>query len=129
MRTSGCSTSILMASSRLINDTYGHAAGDEVLQAVARRLDLATRPGDTTARLGGDEFAVVAPRISPEGLAGLVARLTIALTEPHLIHGNFLTVGASIGTYLATAGENAAASVHQADTSMYAAKSSRQPRA
>jgi diguanylate cyclase (GGDEF)-like protein len=112
-----------------VNDTYGHAAGDEVLQAVAKRLDLARRPGDTTARLGGDEFAVVAPRISPQGLAGLVARLTSALTEPHLIHGNLLTVGASIGTYLATAGEDAANCVHRADTSMYAAKSSRPPRA
>ena len=108
-----------------VNDTYGHAAGDEVLQTVAARLAAVTRPQDTIGRLGGDEFAVVAPRITPEGLARLVVRITDALAEPHLVHGDSVTVGASVGTYLASAGETAAECLHRADTAMYDLKRGR----
>ena len=108
-----------------VNDTYGHAAGDEVLQTVAARLAAVTRPQDTIARLGGDEFAVVAPRITPDGLAGLVARITHTLGEPHLVHGNSVRVSASVGTYLASAGESAAECLHRADTAMYDLKRGR----
>lgn len=107
-----------------VNDTYGHAAGDEVLQEVARRLTLATRPQDTVVRMGGDEFAVVASRITPGGQAGLVARIRADLLVPHLIHGHLVGVGASVGSYLATAGEDPRACLETADQSMYAEKRS-----
>ncbi|WP_407342129.1 diguanylate cyclase domain-containing protein [Pengzhenrongella phosphoraccumulans] len=102
-----------------VNDTYGHAAGDDVLQTVAARLAAVTRPQDTIARLGGDEFAVLAPQITLDGLAGLVTRMTDALNEPHVVHGDSVTVGASVGSYLASPGETAAECLHRADTAMY----------
>ena len=102
-----------------VNDTYGHAPGDEVLQNVAVRLATVTRPHDTIARLGGDEFAVVAPRITPDGLAHLVERMTRILDEPHLVHGDLVNVGVSVGAYLASTGETAAECLHLADNAMY----------
>jgi diguanylate cyclase (GGDEF)-like protein len=108
-----------------VNDTYGHAAGDEVLQAVARRLQLVNRSSATVARLGGDEFAVVEPRITGAGLAAVVARVRDALGEPYLVHGNLVTVGASVGTYLATAGEHVTDCLDRADKSMYDVKRAR----
>ncbi len=105
-----------------INDTFGHAAGDEVLQTVAARLLGVVRPQDTIARLGGDEFAIVAPRISARGLATLLARVDATLAEPHLVHGNVLTVRASVGSYLATQGQTPAESLEHADQAMYAVK-------
>jgi len=108
-----------------VNDTYGHAAGDEVLQAVAGRLSLLSRPQDTIARLGGDEFAVVAPRISAEGLAGLAARIGATLAEPHLIHGRPVAVGASVGAHMAGPGEDVHDALNRADQAMYAVKRSR----
>jgi len=108
-----------------VNDTFGHAAGDEVLQAVAVRLKLLTRPQDTAARLGGDEFAVLAPRIAAHGLALLAARIEEALAEPHVIHGNTVEVSASVGAYLAGPGENVVAALNRADEAMYVAKRAR----
>jgi len=108
-----------------VNDTYGHAAGDEVLQCVAARFLQVTRPHDTVARFGGDEFAIVAPRISPEGLASLVRRLEKALSEPYLVHGKPVKVGASVGSYLAAPGDDIQACLARADKAMYAVKRAR----
>ena len=105
-----------------INDIYGHAAGDEVLQAVAARMRAVTRPHDTIARLGGDEFAVLSPRITATNLAALARRITEALSEPHLIHGVLVRIGASVGLYLATRGENVIDALGRADQAMYAMK-------
>lgn len=105
-----------------VNDTYGHAAGDEVLQAVAGRLRQVTRPQDCVARLGGDEFAVIAPRITAAGLTDLAGRIERSLTAPHRVHGVPVEVGASVGTYLAAAGEGPTDCVHRADEAMYATK-------
>ena len=88
-----------------INDRYGHAAGDEVLQSIAHRLREQVRPQDTVARVGGDEFAVIVPRVSGPALAGLVARLRAALSRPHLIHGGLVQVPVSIGSHLAAPGD------------------------
>ncbi len=108
-----------------VNDTYGHTAGDEVLLSVAARLSLQTRSEDTLARLGGDEFALLSPRISADGLARQRVRIEHALAAPHLVHGDSVTVGASVGTYLASPGEEPADSLSRADEAMYAVKRAR----
>lgn len=105
-----------------INDTYGHAMGDEVLRTVATRLSAVCRPHDTVARLGGDEFAIVAPRINAAGLADLAARIQEALGAPHRIHGSAIVASASVGTYLASQGEDCGAAVNRADEAMYEQK-------
>ncbi len=105
-----------------VNDTYGHDAGDEVLLTTAHRLTEQVRPQDTVARLGGDEFAIVAPRITATSLSSLAARITSALAQPHLIHGDTISVPASVGTHLTVAGEAPDDSVRAADTAMYTIK-------
>lgn len=110
---------------KAINDSYGHSAGDEVLLTVAHRLRRTVRPGDTTARLGGDEFAILAPRLDPAGLTALTTRLNTALAKPHRLHGNTLTIAASIGTFLASAGQDPKLVVQHADKAMYKTKAAR----
>lgn len=105
-----------------INDTFGHAAGDEVLQTVASRLSKVVRPNDTVARMGGDEFAVVVPGATSDGLTGLTRRISATLAEPHSVHAHLVVVGASVGACMALPGEGAAAALRRADESMYDAK-------
>ena len=82
---------------KFVNDTYGHAAGDELLQAVAKRLRVNTRRGDIVARLGGDEFAVV-QRVADEAMAAATAqRLVAVLAEPYEISTGRVDIGASVG--------------------------------
>ncbi len=111
-----------------VNDTYGHAAGDDVLQNVASRLTAQTRPQDTVARLGGDEFAVLAPRTSAAQLEVLAERLAVELQIPHLVHGQDVVVGASIGTDLAGVEDDVSTSLSRADQAMYAVKRARSTR-
>jgi diguanylate cyclase (GGDEF)-like protein len=81
-----------------INDTFGHASGDEVLIEVAERFKRATRSEDTVARLGGDEFAVLIEEVASEGDAADVAeRLIAALVAPIPIAGTDIYARASIG--------------------------------
>lgn len=80
---------------KIINDTLGHGAGDQLLIRVADRLRGALRPGDTLARLGGDEFAVLLEDGGDS--AGVGARLVEALHDPFALAGIDMTVGASIG--------------------------------
>ena len=110
---------------KAVNDTYGHAAGDEVLQVVAARLRSIARPGDTVARLGGDEFAVLAPCMTVAGITALSGRISDHLGEPYTIHGAHPDLGASVGTYLATTGETVADALGRADEAMYEVKRSR----
>ena len=82
-----------------INDTLGHAAGDQLLREVGRRLQSCARPEDTVARLGGDEFAMLLP--APRaGLASMAARFLEVLNEPFVIEGRELFVPGSIGIAL-----------------------------
>jgi two-component system cell cycle response regulator len=81
-----------------VNDTYGHARGDDVLKIVARRLQACARKEDTVARLGGDEFMIVLGHVS--GLAdarGPAAKLIDALSEPYFVNDLRLRLSASIG--------------------------------
>ena len=105
-----------------VNDTYGHAAGDEVLQTVAARLRDLVRPQDTVARVGGDEFCVVMTRTTEAHLAAMAERVRQSLAQPHLIHGDLIAVGASVGACMAEPGEDPEGALHRADLAMYAAK-------
>jgi diguanylate cyclase (GGDEF)-like protein/PAS domain S-box-containing protein len=106
-----------------VNDAFGHQAGDELLSAVARRLESAVRPGDTVARLGGDEFTVLLEDISGVHEATLVAeRIQATLAEPFGIAGIELDVRASIGIALGSAEVHPTQLIHEADVAMYRAK-------
>jgi diguanylate cyclase (GGDEF)-like protein len=81
-----------------INDTHGHAAGDQVLRQVARRLTEATRESDTVARYGGDEYAgILAMGEHGEDVAAVAAKLCRAIDEPMMVLGKSLHVGLSMG--------------------------------
>jgi diguanylate cyclase (GGDEF)-like protein/PAS domain S-box-containing protein len=109
-----------------VNDTYGHATGDALLQQVAGRLLAGVRTGDTVARLGGDEFAVLLEVRGDGGLrrGGLdvAERLLSSLQEPFLVDGKEVSVGASMGLAIAGRGADADAMLQQADFAMYASK-------
>jgi diguanylate cyclase (GGDEF)-like protein len=108
-----------------VNDTLGHAAGDELLDEVARRIVAAVPGEDTVARFGGDEFAVLCESIDSAELALTTAdRLERAISErPIRIDGHELTVSASIG--IALSGDRSATPetlLRDADAAMYRAK-------
>jgi diguanylate cyclase (GGDEF)-like protein len=110
-----------------INDTFGHAAGDELLRAVTARLAVIVRPSDTVGRLGGDEFVVLLEGESMDAGPELVAeRILTVLREPFHIaerDAGTLTVTASIGMAI---GERATAGdlLRDADIALYQAKAS-----
>ncbi|HEX8769230.1 MAG TPA: PAS domain S-box protein [Acidimicrobiales bacterium] len=107
---------------KAINDSRGHAAGDLILQAVARRLLASVRPQDTVARLGGDEFAILLEDASEAEAVKVARRMNIAVGEPFDIAGEEVQTGASIGIALAAARDNVDDVVHRADAAMYGAK-------
>src|SRR5919109_2722422 len=83
---------------KLVNDSLGHHVGDQLLIAVARRLESALRPGDTVARLGGDEFTILLDDVSDAREATLIAeRVLETPSEPFHLDGPELVVAASIG--------------------------------
>jgi diguanylate cyclase (GGDEF)-like protein len=118
---------------KVINDSLGHAAGDEVLVEVARRLGSTIRAEDSLARLAGDEFVVLwadlpgDPSERWEVVASLTARLRDALRRPVPAAGEAVVVTASIGVTVSVAGQVTTAEqlVHEADLAMYVAKEDR----
>ncbi|MBV9413046.1 MAG: diguanylate cyclase, partial [Acidimicrobiia bacterium] len=108
---------------KLVNDSWGHSAGDHVLVAVAERLRNAVRTGDTVARFGGDEFVVVR-----EGVGGawdaarFGERLVEAVTGELPINGEEVYLTASLGIAVGGAGDTAEALLRDADAAMYGAK-------
>jgi diguanylate cyclase (GGDEF)-like protein len=111
---------------KAINDTLGHAAGDELLEKVARRLEGAMRADSVLGRMGGDEFVVVAPGASDDDLAGLGRRIEIDLGKPFLLEAGMARIGVSIGAAHAAPGERDLDSLlGQADQLMYEVKRSR----
>jgi diguanylate cyclase (GGDEF)-like protein/PAS domain S-box-containing protein len=109
---------------KLVNDSLGHSAGDELLVQLARRIQDKLRPSDTFARLGGDEFALLAHGVHDETAARTVAeRMVQALQMPFEIAGHAITVTASIGITFSSAGYASAEDMlRDADTAMYKAK-------
>ena len=83
---------------KAVNDTLGHAAGDELLREAAKRLRMAIRDSDVLARLGGDEFAILLPQLDDEDGAAKVARtINNAISSPYFIDGRPCRVTASVG--------------------------------
>jgi diguanylate cyclase (GGDEF)-like protein/PAS domain S-box-containing protein len=108
---------------KLVNDSLGHEAGDELLRLVAPRFESAIRPSDTLARLGGDEFAVLCEQLPSEASATRIAnQLMSALEEPIVLNGRDHVVSASIGIAVGTPGSNAPDLLRDADAAMYRAK-------
>lgn len=107
-----------------VNDTLGHAAGDEVLVEMALRMGRVLRSHDTLCRLGGDEFALLVPMVQdPVQVMQLAERLIAAVREPLLIRGQRLPVGASIGmAFSPDHALDAESLLAAADAAMYAAK-------
>ncbi len=107
-----------------INDKFGHAAGDAVLQEVARRLTGSVREIDTVARIGGDDFAVLMDQPLPDAVEAVAERIVAAVREPCEIDGVPMAVGVSVGMAYAGSGEyDAEQLLSDADAAMYVAKS------
>ena len=107
-----------------VNDNLGHFAGDELLRAVARRLEACIRPEDTVARLSGDEFAILLESITEISDAGRVAeRIEEALSFPINIAGAEVTTSASMGIVTSTMAHDQPEQIlRSADMAMYRAK-------
>jgi diguanylate cyclase (GGDEF)-like protein len=110
---------------KAINDRFGHAMGDAVLIAVARRLSMLTREGDTAARISGDEFVLVLTGVDARwDVEAFHGRLTAAVGEPIDHEGVSLTVSLSAGLVLADANDRTPEELlHDADLALYASKS------
>jgi diguanylate cyclase (GGDEF)-like protein len=112
-----------------VNDSLGHAAGDHLLQVVARRLQSAIRPSDMVARHGGDEFTAVTGQI--DGLQGAVAiadRIRRAISEPIVLAERELRISTSVGIAIVSGTRHSAEDViAAADKAMYRAKSTGTP--
>jgi diguanylate cyclase (GGDEF)-like protein len=107
-----------------INDTYGHATGDELLRTAAERLSANVRTNDTVSRLGGDEFVVLLPRLVDDQIADTVAnRILRDLSQPLVVGDAVLTIPASAGIAI-TRGSGMAvdAVMREADLALYQAK-------
>jgi diguanylate cyclase (GGDEF)-like protein/PAS domain S-box-containing protein len=118
---------------KVVNDSLGHSAGDELLRTVAGRLAGTCRDGDVVARLGGDEFVVVAAGLGEEGAVLLAERVQKVLTAPVEVSGHELVVSASVGIVVhggdAADERDAEALLRDADVSMYRAKANGRARA
>ena len=107
-----------------VNDTMGHPAGDELLQAIAKQLKFSTRESDTVSRLGGDEFIILAPNMEDEqGAQQLAEKILDAMSQPILIGEDQVHISTSIGIAIApNDGTSSAKILKSADLALYKAK-------
>jgi diguanylate cyclase (GGDEF)-like protein len=108
---------------KVINDSLGHAVGDELLRVLAQRLQSNMRPHDTIARFGGDEFVMLTEDWATNDAPALLAeRIAESLREPLRVDGTNVVATVSIGVAVATAAHDAGALLRDADAAMYQAK-------
>ncbi|EEE44451.1 putative bifunctional diguanylate cyclase/phosphodiesterase [Roseibium alexandrii] len=108
---------------KLINDNFGHAAGDAVLKRVAATLHEKAQPGDTPIRIGGDEFAFLCSCPTAQSLKQRAETIADAIAKPHQINGLYIPLDVSIGAIQITADQTSATeTVLFADAALYAAK-------
>jgi diguanylate cyclase (GGDEF)-like protein/PAS domain S-box-containing protein len=108
---------------KAVNDSSGHAAGDELLVRAAERLAGAVRSGDMVARFGGDEFAaLLCHDVTPAATRAVAERLLAALSEPYRVAAVEVVVAASIGVAFSTPGITSEELMRNADLAMYRAK-------
>jgi diguanylate cyclase (GGDEF)-like protein/PAS domain S-box-containing protein len=109
---------------KLVNDTLGHSAGDDLLVQIGRRLRGCIRKGDTAARLGGDEFAICAEFVptDKDDPSGLASRILEAFTFPFMVEGTELEARMSIGVAIAGDHTRSVDMLRDADLALYAAK-------
>jgi diguanylate cyclase (GGDEF)-like protein len=110
-----------------VNDTLGHAAGDELLRQVAARMRGVVRPGDTVGRLSGDEFAIILPGlVDPRDARRLGDRVAGCFAEPFRLDGTEVEVGTSVGVAVHRPGSGGTAEqlLREADAAMYVHKQS-----
>lgn len=108
---------------KAVNDTYGHAAGDQLLKQVAARLSLCARSADTVSRWGGDEFGIITEDTDEQRAGVLMQRIEAALESPFDISGKPMVMRASLGLCLyPEQASDMEALLHNADAAMYRAK-------
>ncbi|MGQ0594609.1 MAG: sensor domain-containing protein [Gammaproteobacteria bacterium] len=109
---------------KAINDSLGHAVGDELLRQAAERLRTAIRKEDTVARIGGDEFVILMAEIGDaENAAGIASKVLAALRVPFVIEEHELSISASCGIAISPAdGTEAPVLLQRADTALYQCK-------
>jgi diguanylate cyclase (GGDEF)-like protein/PAS domain S-box-containing protein len=108
---------------KTVNDSLGHAIGDQLLAVVADRLRAMTRSDDTVARLGGDEFVIITDGLTEADVEAAAARIASEVGAPIDIEGRELRVRVSIGIALARNGSAAGELLRDADVALYQAKS------
>jgi len=110
-----------------VNDSFGHYAGDRLLEAVSKRLQASLRDSDILARLGGDEFVIGVPMVADnQGIETVAQKVLSTLSEPFRIEGHELQISASIGISMYPSdGENSHDLLQFADAAMYEAKKNR----
>ena len=109
---------------KLVNDGFGHEAGDVLLREIAQRLSSNVRDGDTVARLGADGFAILAVDMNrPDDVLGIARNLQACLSEPYLINGQEIHMTASIGASIFPRdGEDSESLLRNAEAAMHRAK-------
>jgi Amt family ammonium transporter len=107
---------------KLVNDSLGHQAGDDVLITLANRLRSCLRSDDTIARLGGDEFAVVLENTSEAEATAIAGQILAEVRKPVVIQGRSIASDASVGIMIGTAADSPESMLRNADLAMYAAK-------
>jgi diguanylate cyclase (GGDEF)-like protein/PAS domain S-box-containing protein len=109
---------------KIVNDTMGHAVGDELLARVSERLATVARQSDTAARLGGDEFALLIENLAGPAVEDAFAdRVVAAFSEPFELSAGSVLAGASVGVATTADSCDAGELLRHADLSLYAAKS------